>query len=96
MVAELTPHYDERTTLVGFRFLFGWLGGGGITALAYLWLLAPGDRAADGLRNASGYAGASRPRLSWIRCERRGQGGWNSGRQVRRRSTGAAATRRAP
>jgi glycoside/pentoside/hexuronide:cation symporter, GPH family len=56
MVAELTPHYDERTTLVGFRFMFGWLGGGGVTALAYLWLLAPGDSAADGLRNASGYA----------------------------------------
>ena len=56
MVAELTPHYDERTSLVGFRYLFGWIGGGFITALAYLWLLAPGGRASDGLRDAAGYA----------------------------------------
>jgi len=56
MVAELTPHYDERTSLVSFRFLFGWSGGGGITLLAYLWLLAPGGRVSDGLRDPRGYA----------------------------------------
>jgi GPH family glycoside/pentoside/hexuronide:cation symporter len=56
MVAELTPIYDERTSLVSFRFLFGWIGGGTMTLLAYLWFLAPGERLADGLRNPSGYA----------------------------------------
>ncbi len=56
MVAELTPNYDERTSLVGFRFLFGWIGGGFITALAYVWLLAPGGKVSDGLRNVAGYA----------------------------------------
>ena len=55
MVAELTPNYDERTALVTYRYLFGWIGGGGITALAYLWLLAPGVKASDGLRDAAGY-----------------------------------------
>jgi Na+/melibiose symporter-like transporter len=34
MVAELTPNYDERTSLVSYRFLFGWIGGGTITLLA--------------------------------------------------------------
>jgi len=56
MVAELTPNYDERTSLVSFRFLFGWIGGGTMTLLAYLWFLAPGERLADGLRNPAGYA----------------------------------------
>lgn len=56
MVAELTPNYDERTGLVSYRYLFGWIGGGGITALAYLWLLAPGGKVSDGLRDPAGYA----------------------------------------
>ncbi|MFQ5666245.1 MAG: MFS transporter [Candidatus Binatia bacterium] len=56
MVAELTPHYDERTSLVSYRFLFGWTGGGTITLLAYLWFLAPSGRLSDGLRDPSGYA----------------------------------------
>ena len=56
MVAELTPNYDERTSLVSFRYLFGWTGGGIITLLAYLWLLAPGGRVSDGLRDPAGYA----------------------------------------
>ncbi len=56
MVAELTSNYDERTALVSFRFLFGWIGGGTITLLAYLWFLAPGGRLSDGLRDPSGYA----------------------------------------
>jgi GPH family glycoside/pentoside/hexuronide:cation symporter len=56
MVAELTPNYDERTALVSYRFLFGWIGGGTITLLAYLWFLAPSGRLSDGLRNPNGYA----------------------------------------
>jgi Na+/melibiose symporter-like transporter len=35
MVPELTEHYDERTTLVSYRFLFGWLGGLTATVLGY-------------------------------------------------------------
>lgn len=49
LVPELTRDYDERTTLVRFRFLFGW--GGGLTALylAYAVFLT------DGLLETSGY-----------------------------------------
>lgn len=56
LVAELTPDYDERTSLVSFRYLFGWIGGGGMTLLAYLWFLAPGGLLSDGLRDPDGYA----------------------------------------
>src|SRR5215468_1535645 len=27
LVAELTDHYDERTSIVSYRFFFGWWGG---------------------------------------------------------------------
>ena len=27
LAAELTSDYDERTSLVSYRYLFGWLGG---------------------------------------------------------------------
>jgi len=56
MVAELTPDYDERTSLLAFRHLFGWSGAIVVTLLAYLWLMAPGASLADGLRNRAGYA----------------------------------------
>lgn len=55
LVAELTPDYDERTSLVAYRYLFGWIGGGGMTLLAYLWFLSPGGTLADSLRDPSGY-----------------------------------------
>jgi Na+/melibiose symporter-like transporter len=35
LAPELTPNYDERTALVGFRFLFGWAGGLGFALLAW-------------------------------------------------------------
>jgi len=56
MVAELTSNYDERTSLVGYRFLFGWIGGGTISLLAYLWFLAPSGSLSEGLRDPAGYA----------------------------------------
>ena len=35
LVAELTPDYDQRTSFLGFRYLFGWLGALTMTLLAY-------------------------------------------------------------
>ena len=35
LVAELTPDYDQRTSFLSFRYLFGWLGGLGMTLLAF-------------------------------------------------------------
>jgi GPH family glycoside/pentoside/hexuronide:cation symporter len=56
LVAELTRDYDERTTLMRFRFLFGWLGGLAATALAYGYFLKSDDPARSGLLDPSGYA----------------------------------------
>ena len=50
IVAELTEHYDERTRLLGLRYLFGWLGG---LAMAFLmWRVFAGTY---GLNNARAY-----------------------------------------
>jgi Na+/melibiose symporter-like transporter len=57
MVPELTPHYDERTSLVSFRFLFGWLGGIVVSQLAYLHFFASAEGATDGLLQGARYAG---------------------------------------
>ncbi|NRA04146.1 MAG: MFS transporter [Myxococcales bacterium] len=35
MVPEMTSHYDERTTLFAYRFLFGWVGGLTASVLGY-------------------------------------------------------------
>jgi GPH family glycoside/pentoside/hexuronide:cation symporter len=56
LVAELTRDYDERTTLVRFRFLFGWLGGLTATALAYNYFLKSDDPTKNGLLDPSGYS----------------------------------------
>jgi GPH family glycoside/pentoside/hexuronide:cation symporter len=56
LVAELTRDYDERTALMRYRFLFGWLGGLAAVALAYGYFLKSDDPARSGLLDASGYA----------------------------------------
>lgn len=55
LVAELTRDYDERTTLMRYRFLFGWLGGLAATALAYGYFLKSDDPTKNGLLDPSGY-----------------------------------------
>ncbi|MEJ1969234.1 MAG: MFS transporter [Rhizomicrobium sp.] len=35
LVAELTPDYDQRTSFLGYRYLFGWIGGLAMTLLAF-------------------------------------------------------------
>ena len=56
LVAELTRDYDERTALMRYRFLFGWLGGLSATALAYGYFLKSDDPAKSGLLDPAGYA----------------------------------------
>lgn len=51
LVPEITADYDERTTLFRYRYLFGWLGGVLMMALAYTVFL-PGPQ---GLLDADGY-----------------------------------------
>jgi Na+/melibiose symporter-like transporter len=55
MVPELTSHYDERTSLVSYRFLFGWMGGLTASLLGFLYFFAPSDGFADGRLDASAY-----------------------------------------
>ncbi len=48
LAPELTSHYDERTSLAGFRYFFGWSGGLSMTLLAFSLFLhySPGSSAA--------------------------------------------------
>jgi Na+/melibiose symporter-like transporter len=55
MVPELTPNYDERTTLVSYRFLFGWFGGLTASQLGYLYFFAPSEAYPNGQLNAEAY-----------------------------------------
>lgn len=54
--AELTESYDTRTTLFGFRYVFGWWGGLTMTVLALGVLLRPDATHAVGQLNPAGYA----------------------------------------
>lgn len=49
---ELTKDYEDRTRLMAFRYLFGWLGGLAMAVLTYMVLL-PSD--SDGQMGANGY-----------------------------------------
>ncbi len=55
LVPELTRHYDERTSLISYRFFFGWWGGLGMTVLAYAVLLQPDALHPVGVLNPDGY-----------------------------------------
>ncbi|MBB4100848.1 MFS transporter [Sphingomonas kyeonggiensis] len=41
LTPELSADYEERTRIMSYRFLFGWVGGLGMMILAYAWLLGP-------------------------------------------------------
>jgi GPH family glycoside/pentoside/hexuronide:cation symporter len=56
LVAELTPDYDQRTSFLSYRYLFGWLGGLGIQLLAYGVFLVPALGHPIGLQNPVGYS----------------------------------------
>jgi Na+/melibiose symporter-like transporter len=56
MVPELTDDYDERTTLISYKFFFGWLSGVTISQLGYLYFLAPTDEYTDGRLNPEAYS----------------------------------------
>ena len=41
LVSELTEDYDDRTSMMSFRYFFGWWGGLSMSLLAYGFLLRP-------------------------------------------------------
>lgn len=56
MVSELTTNYDDRTALVAWRFFFGYIGGVGMTIIAFRYMLVPTAEQPVGQLNRSGYA----------------------------------------
>ncbi len=55
LVAEMTPNYDERTSLVSFRVLSGWIGGITAAQVGFLVFFAPSEQFADGRLNFAAY-----------------------------------------
>ncbi|WP_164117835.1 MFS transporter [Sphingorhabdus sp. Alg239-R122] len=56
LLPELTPDYHERTTIMRYRFLFGWTSGLAIMALAYGVILRATPDYPDGQLNPEGYS----------------------------------------
>jgi Na+/melibiose symporter-like transporter len=56
LAPELTSDYHERTTLLGYRQLFGWLGGLTMAILAFGVFLTPDATHPIGQLNPAGYA----------------------------------------
>jgi Na+/melibiose symporter-like transporter len=55
LVAELSPDYDQRTSMLSYRFFFGWWGGLTIAILAYTLFLQPDGTHTVGVLNPDGY-----------------------------------------
>jgi glycoside/pentoside/hexuronide:cation symporter, GPH family len=55
LAAELTDHYDQRTSILSFRFFFGWWGGLTMAVLAFAVFLQPDAMHPVGVLNATGY-----------------------------------------
>lgn len=55
MLPELTRDYHERTEVLRYRFLFGWLGGLVMLYAAYALLLVPEPGYDNGILNPNGY-----------------------------------------
>lgn len=56
LAAELTTEYDERTKLLSYRYLFGWIGGLAMYGLALAVFLKPTEQYPVGQLNPEGYA----------------------------------------
>jgi GPH family glycoside/pentoside/hexuronide:cation symporter len=55
LVAELTPDYDQRTSFLGWRYLFGWLGSLTMTLLAFGVFFRATAQYPQGQLNRAGY-----------------------------------------
>lgn len=55
LVAEMTEDYDERTSILGYRFFFGWWGGLGMAVLAYAVFLTGDAEHPVGVLNPEGF-----------------------------------------
>lgn len=55
LAPELTSDYDERTSIVSYRYLFAWVGGMGMLLLTFGVFLAPTAQYPVGQLNPQGY-----------------------------------------
>jgi len=55
LAPEMTTHYDERTTLVSFRWMLGWLGSLSVTGAGWFWFFADSADGIDGRLEAANY-----------------------------------------
>ncbi|HZR83360.1 MAG TPA: MFS transporter [Candidatus Binatia bacterium] len=55
LAAELTDDYDERTSILGYRYFFGWWGGLTMGVLAFAVFLQPDAAHPVGVLNPEGY-----------------------------------------
>ena len=55
LAPELTADYHERTSVLGYRYLFGWVGSMVMLVLTFMVLLAPTARYPVGQLNPAGY-----------------------------------------
>ena len=55
LVAEMSDDYDERTSMLSYRYFFGWTGGTLMSAFATLFILVPTATIGDGMFNVDGH-----------------------------------------
>ena len=55
LVAEMTNDYDERTSILSYRYFFGWAGGTIMGFYALTYLLVPTATITNGLFNLQGF-----------------------------------------
>ena len=55
LAPELTQDYHERTSVIGYRYLFGWIGGMGMLFVTFAIFLAPTTAYPLGQLNPAGY-----------------------------------------
>ena len=55
LVAEMSDDYDERTSMLSYRYFFGWTGGTLMGAFATIFILVPTATVQNGMFNVEGH-----------------------------------------
>ena len=55
LVAEMSDDYDERTSMLSYRYFFGWTGGTLMGAFATIFILVPTVTIGNGMFNVEGH-----------------------------------------
>jgi Na+/melibiose symporter-like transporter len=55
LVAEISDDYDERTSMLSYRYFFGWTGGTLMGAFATIFILVPTATVPNGMFNVEGH-----------------------------------------